>query len=327
MLRLLAFWNTEKELKNKTHACFLTGEKGEFKFMENYCLLTDAPADLSLPLAQELGIELIPMPLDIDGKPYLFTCFDDSLRMKTFYDLLREGKFAHTSQINETIYMDRFKRHLENGEDILYLCFSSGLSNTYNAACLCVEQLSRQYPDRRIVCIDTLCASSGEGLLAYTAAKKKQAGASLEEVRQWVERMRDHVCHCFKVEDLDHLRRGGRISATTAVVGSALQIKPILVVDHAGKLQNVAKMRGRKRAQEYQLSALERNLLPGAENDTLTIGHGDCQEEAEAMRDAILARCPQIQHVIILPVGAIIGTHVGPGMLTVNFYGKDKMCK
>ena len=294
--------------------------------MENYCLLTDAPADLSLPLAQELGIEIIPMPLDIDGKPYLFTCFDETLRVSDFYNQLRDGKFAHTSQINETIYMDRFKKHLEQGEDILYLCFSSGLSSTYSAACLCVERLSAEYPQRRIVCIDTLCASSGEGLLAYTAAKKKQAGASLDDIKDWVLSMRDHVCHCFKVEDLDHLRRGGRISATTAVVGSALQIKPILVVDHDGKLQNIAKMRGRKRAMEFQLSALERNLLPGSENDTLTIGHGDCEEDAKVLAEVIKQRCPQIKNVIILPVGAIIGAHVGPGMITVNFYGKDKMC-
>lgn len=294
--------------------------------MENYCLLTDAPADLSLQLAQELGIELIPMPLDIDGKPYLFTCFDSTLSVADFYNQLRNGKFAHTSQINEAIYMERFKKHLEKGEDILYLCFSSGLSSTYSAACLCVQQLSTEYPDRRIECIDTLCASSGEGLLAYTAAKKKGAGASLDEVKQWAENMRDHVCHCFKVEDLDHLRRGGRISTTTAVVGSALQIKPILVVDHEGKLQTIAKMRGRKRAMEFQLAALERNLLPDSDNDTLTIGHGDCEEDAKHLGEVIKERCPQIKNVIILPVGAIIGAHVGPGMITVNFYGKDKMC-
>lgn len=294
--------------------------------MENYCLMTDATAELTPALAQELDVEVIPMPVDLDGVPYQFASFDDKLSAKEFYDALRAGKNAHTSQINEASYLESFEKHLQAGEDILYLCFSSGLSNTYQTAARCTEKLQSKYPERQLVCINTLCASAGEGLLTFTAAQMRKAGKSLKEVAQWASDNRQAVCHVFKVDELEHLRRGGRISATSAFIGSALQIKPILVVNPEGKLENVAKARGRKRALEYLLNALEQNILDDEKSQTVFIGHGDTQEEAETLAEAVKARIPHIQRVIIVPIGPIIGTHVGPGMIDLIFYGKNRMC-
>ncbi|HCA71899.1 MAG TPA: DegV family protein [Ruminococcaceae bacterium] len=149
----------------------------------------------------------------------------------------------------------------------------------------------------------------------------------MEELEKWALGRRQAVCHCFKVDELDHLRRGGRISATTAIVGSALQIKPILVVNPEGKLQPIAKVRGRRRAMEYLLNAVKKNLLDDEESETLFIGHGDDLGEAIALKKAVQAECPHVKKVFVVPLSPIIGTHVGPGMIDILFYGKDRMCK
>ncbi len=294
---------------------------------DGYCLLTDATAELSPELAQQLDVDVIPMPLDIDGVPYQFQFFNDNFSVSDFYGQLRAGKFSHTSQVNESVYQEYFEKYLKQGIDILYLCFSSGLSSTYHAACRCMEQLREKYPERRMTCIDSLCASAGLGLLTYTAVQKKRAGATMEELEKWALGRRQAVCHCFKVDELDHLRRGGRISTTTAIVGSALQIKPILVVNPEGKLQPIAKVRGRRRAMEYLLNAVKKNLLDDEESETLFIGHGDDLGEAIALKKAVQAECPHVKKVFVVPLSPIIGTHVGPGMIDILFYGKDRMCK
>lgn len=294
--------------------------------MENYVLLTDATAELSRTLAQELDVAVIPMPLDIDGKPYDFAYFDDNFSVPFFYGALRAGKFARTSQINETVYFEYFEKYLQAGQDVLYLCFTSGLSGTYQVAQRCMEQLRQKYPDRRLVCVDTLCASVGQCLLVYTAAKRRLAGATMQELIDWTEANRQRVCHCFKVDDLDHLRRGGRISATSAALGSALQIKPILVVNYEGKLQTVAKCRGKKRAQEFLLTSMEKFAVP-EDNETIVIGHGDVAEEAAELADQVRTRFPYVKQILTMPVGPIIGAHVGPGMLALIFYGTSKICK
>lgn len=301
-----------------------TGKGGNT--MENYALLTDATADLTRQLAQELDVEVIPMPLDIDGEPYDFSYFNDTFTVRFFYDALRAGKFAHTSQINEQTYFEYFEKHLRAGRDVLYLCFTSGLSGTIHVARRCMEQLRQKYPQRRMVCVDTLCASVGQCLLVHSAARRRLAGASMQELAGWAEQNKQRVCHCFKVDDLDHLRRGGRISATTAMVGSALQIKPILVVDDEGKLQTIAKCRGKKRAQEFQLSCMEKFAIP-EDNATVVIGHGDTEPEAAELADRVRERFPYVKDVVTVPIGPIIGAHVGPGMLALIFYGASKTCK
>lgn len=298
----------------------------EEQMEKSYCLLTDATAELSLPLAQELDVQVVPMPLDLDGVPCDFAYFDDSFTVRGFYDALRAGKYAHTSQINEAVYEEAFTACLDKGMDVLYLCFTSGLSGTVQAAQRCMERLRGEYPQRKLLCIDTLCASVGQGLLVYTAARRRQQGASMQELAGWVEANKDKVCHCFKVDDLDHLRRGGRISAATAMVGAALQIKPILVVDDEGKLQTVAKARGAKRAQAFQLDAMEKHWAPQVDA-TVFIGHGDCLQEAQALEQAVRARFPQVKEIVTLPVGPIIGAHVGPGMLALIFFGDSRLCR
>lgn len=294
--------------------------------MENYCLLTDATAELTPELAQELDVGVIPMPMDIDGVPYQFQFYNEKMTVSDFYNQLRAGKFAHTSQVNEAVYLEVFEQYLKDGKDIIYCCFSSGMSSTYNAACRCMEQLREKYPERRLVCIDSLCASAGLGLLVFSAAERKKAGMSMEELEKWVLEHRQCVCHCFKVDELEHLRRGGRISAATAIVGSALQIKPILVVDTEGKLQPIAKARGRKRALAYLLDAVKKNLLDNEDSQTLFIGHADSLAEANELKDAVYRECPHIKRIIIVPLGPIVGAHVGPGMIDILFYGKDRMC-
>ena len=294
--------------------------------MENYVLFTDATAELGREMAEQLDVRVIPMPLDLDGSPYEFSYFDDRFSVSFFYNAMRAGKFAHTSQINEETYRAYLEAPLKEGKDVLYLCFTSGLSGTIQAAQRCVEALQRAYPERRIRCIDTLCASVGQLLLVYQAALRRQNGMDYEALAGWVEEHKQRVCHCFKVDDLDHLRRGGRISATTAVVGSALQIKPILVVDYEGKLQTIAKCRGKKRAQQFLLDSMAKFALP-AENDTIVIGHGDTPAEAEELAQAVKQRFPYVQKILTVPIGPIIGAHVGPGMLALIFFGTSKVCK
>lgn len=286
---------------------------------QQYQIITDATADLSPEQVCRLGVDVIPMALDLDGTSYTFGSENDSITTEEFYTQLRQGKMATTSQINPTIYQEHFTRFLNQGLDILYICFSSGLSGTIQAARLCMADLREAYPGRALLCVDSLCATGGEGFLVREAVARQRAGLPVDELAQWLEEEKLHVCHWFTVDDLDHLRRGGRISAATALVGSALQIKPVLHVDDQGRLVSMDKARGRRRSITALADRMDAAWTP-ERGRLVHIAHGCCPGDAEFLRRTVLERHPDAE-VTIYDVGPIVGAHGGVGILTLFFWG------
>ena len=287
-----------------------------------YQIFTDATADLNPALLDGCPpVGVVPMEVEVDGQAYLYGP-GGTLTVPAFYEMQRAGKFASTSQINPAIYRDAFEPVLRQGVDILYLCFTSGLSGTLQAANLCAAELSAEYPERKLLCVDTLCASAGEGFLVREAALRQAAGASMEEVLDWVMERRLKVCHWFTVDTFDHLRHGGRVSAAAAVMGTMLQIKPLLHVDEAGALKVAAKPRGRTGAIHALVSRLEQGWTPEL-GRAVGIAHGDCPDGAEQLTAAVRAKCPDAE-ILPLEIGPVIGSHTGPGMLAVLYWGSNR---
>lgn len=287
---------------------------------QEYLLFCDATNDLPAEVVDKLDVKIIPMGVVLDGKNYEYDMYEKELSCATFYAQLREGKLSSTSQINPLIYEEIFRPLLEEGKDIFYLCFTSGLSGTYQASLIAREALLEDFPDRKIICVDSLCASIGEGLLLYHVAKQRLAGMGIEELEAWTMDHRLETAHWFTVEDLFHLKRGGRLSTVEAAIGTALKIKPILSVDEEGKLFVAAKVRGTKKSMEYLIGKLEEEAghLP---KQTVIIGNGDNLEQAQAL-EKILRERDLVEDVIITNIGPVIGTHTGPGMLALVFMRK-----
>lgn len=290
--------------------------------MRDYVIITDSCCDLSEQLANDAGLYVIPMVMTISGKEYKNYLDEREISSKAFYDRLRAGETASTSALNMDTFLSVFGEFLEQGKDILYLAFSSGLSGTYHVSTLAAEELAQKYPESRIFCCDTLCASMGEGLLVYLAGKKKQSGASIEEVRDFVEQNKLNLCHWFTVDDLNHLKRGGRVSATTAFVGSLLNIKPVLHVDDEGHLINVGKARGRRAAVSSLFEHMKETAVNPSEQ-TVFISHGDCEEDALALKEMIEKEFSP-KEIQINPIGPVIGAHSGPGTLALFFLGTKR---
>ena len=287
--------------------------------MTNYQIITDSGCDLPNDLLEKLNVK----------KVSLSVLFQDQTRpdsvdegIKEFYDGLRAGDIVTTSAVNPEGWKGVIEPAFEAGQDALVLAFSSGLSTTYQSAVIAAEELMEQYPDRKAYVVDTLCASLGEGLLVSYACRKRDEGMALESLRDWVEENKLTLCHWFTVDDLMFLKRGGRVSAATAVVGTMLQIKPVLHVDDEGHLINVAKARGRKAAIDA-LAKKTCELGEGFDNETMFISHGDCLEDAQYLAGILKERCG-VKHVHINHVGAVIGSHAGPGVLALFFLGKHR---
>ena len=242
--------------------------------------------------------------------------------LKNMYNGLRAGEPASTAAANPDDWASVIEPALKNGEDALVMAFSSGLSTTYQSAVIAANDLAEQYPDRKIIVVDTLCASMGQGLLVWYACQKRDAGLSLEEVAQWCEDHKQNLCHWFTVDDLMYLKRGGRIGAATAIIGTMLQIKPILHVDHEGHLVSVSKTRGRK-ASIIALADKVGELGLDGENETVFISHGDCIDDANTLANLLKERYG-IKNVIISYVGGVIGSHSGPETLALFFLGKHR---
>lgn len=290
--------------------------------MGTYQIFTDATADLSEQMMKGLPpVEIIPMQVELGGCEYTYGP-NGNITVAEFYALQREGKFATTSQINPTVYFQAFEPCLRKEMDILYLCFSSGMSGTIQSARLCVEELKEHYPERRILCIDTLCASVGEGFLVREAARKQAEGYDLEALSDWVMENRLKVCHWFTVDIFDHLRHGGRVSAAAATMGTLLNIKPLLHVDEQGKLAVMEKPRGRRKAIASKMTRMKQGWIPEL-GSLVVIGHGDCLEEAELLRQEVLKRFPESE-IYLAEIGPIIGAHTGPGMLAVIYWGDTR---
>ena len=285
--------------------------------MRNYVILSDSGTDLTPAMAKEIDVKILDLMVIMEGqepKP------DSSVDHKEFYAFLREKKSASTSAINPETFSEVMESYIKDGFDVLYLGFSSGLSNTYNAGRLAAEELSEKYPDAKIYTCDTLCASLGQGLLVYLAAKKRLEGASIEEVRDWVEATKLHLCHQFTVNDLMFLKRGGRVSAATAAVGTMLGIKPVMHVDNAGHLIKVGTARGRKASLDALLDKMKATVT---EKDIMFICHGDCIEDAEYVAERAKNELG-IKEVIIGYTGVVIGSHSGPGTLAIFYIGTER---
>ena len=287
--------------------------------MSEFIIITDSSADLPASVACDMGVAVIPLEVNIDG---IGCKYNDEIDIKDFYAWLRDKKGAKTSAINLDRFTEVYEGFVKEGKDVIYIGFSSGLSATFMAAKNAAEELSEKYPDRKIIAVDSLCASLGQGLLVKHAVDKKNAGASIEEVAQFVEENRLNLCHWFTVEDLFFLKRGGRVSAATAVMGTVLQIKPVMHVDDAGKLINVEKARGRA-ASINSLFAKMKETAIDPEKQTIYISHGDCYDDAKKLADMITAEFG-ITDILISEVGPVIGAHSGPGTLALFFLGSKR---
>lgn len=284
----------------------------------SFKILTDSASDLSAQMAARLELGIAPLSVELDGQ----SLPEGAITPKELYDHLRAGKLPKTAAVNPDGWAEQMRHALKQGQDVLVLAFSSGLSATYQSAVIAADEVRDEFPDRKLIVIDTLCASRGEGLLVHTAAKLRDAGKSIEETAAWIEEHKRNVCHWVTVEDLMHLKRGGRIGAATAVVGTMLNIKPIIRVDDEGKLENLAKCRGRKAALNYLLDRMAESYIPEL-NETVYIGQGDCMADAEYLANAIRERFG-VKEVLIDYVGAVIGSHTGPGVVFIGFFGKNR---
>ena len=289
---------------------------------KEYVIMTDSSCDLPQELADQLGLEVLPLEVMADGKKYRNWLDGREIGFKEFYKLAREGKELKTSAVNTAAFEEKMEKLLKEGKDILYIGFSAGLSTTYNSGESAARELREKYPDRKIYTVDTLAASLGQGMITYYAAKKKEAGATIEEVRDFVESEKLHMCHWFTVDDLNYLKRGGRISAATAAIGTMLSIKPVMHMDNEGHLVAVGKARGRKAALKALADSMESTMLPGR-NETIFISHGDSLEDAEYLANLVRERTG-VQDIVINYVGPVIGAHAGPGTIALFFWGSER---
>ena len=285
----------------------------------SYRIITDSCCDFPQQMYEKLGLTMIPLSLTYRGAE---TSDLSEAFIKELYAGLRAGEVSSTSAANPEGWKAVIEPVLASGQDALVMAFSSGLSTTYQSAVIAADELMEQYPDRTVKVVDTLCASMGQGLLVWYACQKRDAGMSLEALYTWCEDNKLNLCHWFTVDDLMYLKRGGRVSAATALVGTMLQIKPVLHVDDAGHLINVSKVRGRKASIEALAKKVAETGLPG-ENDTMFISHGDCIEDAKYL-ETLLKEKYGAKNVVISYVGAVIGSHSGPGTLALFFLGNKR---
>lgn len=285
----------------------------------SYKIVTDSCCDYPAEMYKELDLEVVNLSVLYKGTYY--NEYTESW-LKELFDGLRTGEAASTSAVNPEGWASAMEPYLKEGKDVLVLAFSSGLSGTYQSAVIAAEELQEQYPDRKIRVVDTLCASLGQGLLVHYACSLRDEGKTMDEVADWCEENKLHLCHWVIADDLMHLKRGGRISAATAVAGTLLQIKPVIHMDDEGKLVNVGKARGRKAAIQTLCKKVEELGIPGA-NDTIFICHGDCLEDAKTL-EQMLRDTYGTKNIFIYYIGAVIGAHAGPGTMAVFFLGEHR---
>ena len=285
----------------------------------SYKIITDTCCDFPAEMYKELDLAVVNLSVLYKGENY--TEYTEQW-LKELYEGLRNGETASTSAINPTGWAEAIEPVLQAGKDALVLVFSSGLSTTYQSAVIAADELREKYPHRKINVVDTLCASLGQGLLVYYASQKRNAGMSLEDLTAWVEDNKLHLCHWVIADDLMHLKRGGRISAATAVAGTLLNIKPIIHMNDEGKLISVGKARGRKAGIKTLCDKVAELGIAGA-NDTIFICHADCLEDAQTL-EAMLKEKYGTKHVFIYYIGAVIGAHTGPGTMAVFFLGDHR---
>ena len=290
--------------------------------MRDFVILTDSSCDLPAQMAQELELEVAPLHLELEGKDYRNLLDGSEIGFEEFYEKVRGGAMGTTSAVSVGGFAEQMRPILEAGKDILCLSFSSGLSTTYQSAAIAAQDLAAEFPEAKIFVVDTLSASLGQGLLVYLCAREKAAGKSIEQVRDFAEQTKLHLCHWFTVDDLNHLKRGGRISAATAMFGTMLAIKPVMHMDDAGHLVPVSKARGRRASLMALVDEMEKRAIE-PEHQTVFISHGDCRDDAELVANEVRRRFGT-RDITIHFVGPVIGSHTGCGVVALFFLGKER---
>lgn len=287
--------------------------------MRDYIITVNSTVDTGKEWLEERNVPVIPLKYTIDGQEYTDMY---GLSDKEFFQKLREGKMSVTSQINPEEAKEMLEPYVKEGKDVLHLAFSSALSGTCNSMKIAAEELQEEYPKAKVIVVDTLCACMGETMLLYYALKQKEAGKTIEEVAQWVEENKLHVCHNVTVDDLFHLHRGGRVSKTAAVLGTMVKVKPIIHMDDNGALQVIGKERGRKKSLHKIVDmAVERSK--GWDNEIIMITHGDCLEDAEYVAKLVREKMG-VENVFIHNIGTVIGSHTGPGVVATFCMGNKR---
>ena len=281
-------------------------------------IVTDSSSNLVEEMIDEFGLHILPLTFMVDGKEYQSYLKGRHTDLKQFYTMMREGKVITTSLPNLADSEALMRGLLEQGRDILYLGFSSGLSGTFEATELLIRDLASEFPERKLYAVDTLAASGGEGLLVWHAVQRARAGASIGEVRDWVEENKLHLAHWFTVDDLMFLFRGGRVSKTAAWAGTMLNIKPVMHVDDEGHLIPLEKVRGRKKSLNALVDHMEKSAVQPIDQQMVFITHGDCLEEAEYVADQVKERFG-VKEVVVNYVDPVIGAHSGPGTMALFF--------
>lgn len=290
--------------------------------MREYVIMTDSCCDMTAKMAQELELEVVPLSLSMEGREYRNLLDGSEVGFEEFYRKLRGGVSATTSAVSVGAFSERMRAILETGRDILCINFSSALSTTYQSASIAAEDLRAEFPGAKILVTDSLCASLGQGLLVYLCAKEKKLGRSIDEVYTFAELTRGSVCHWFTVDDLNFLKRGGRINGATALFGTMLAIKPVMHVDNGGHLTPVEKARGRKSSLLALVDHMEETAINPA-GQTVFISHGDCEGDALFLADEIKRRFGT-EKIYINYVGPVIGNHSGPGTMALFFLGSKR---
>ena len=289
--------------------------------MRKYVITTDNNSDLPDAYMQDHEVGCSYLSYAMDGVNYTH---DNFLPVEEFYARMRQGSMPTTAQVNPENAKNLMEPYLKEGADILHIAFSSGLSGSYNSCKIAAEELAEEYPQRKIIVIDSLAASLGQGLLVHLAVQKKEAGEEMEQVARWVEENKNKIVHAFTVDDLNHLYRGGRVSKTTAVLGGMLNIKPVLKVDDEGKLVPVGKVRGRKKSLAALVDAMDEKIGKYKDScDTVFMSHGDCIDDVNYVLEKIKARYP-VKTILVNHVGATIGAHSGPGTVALFFLGEHR---
>ncbi|MCL2121159.1 MAG: DegV family protein [Clostridiales bacterium] len=286
--------------------------------MAEYRIMADATIDFPEEIEKEMDITIIPMTVEMGGTDYTICGKDSTISAMEFFDHLEKGEIARTAQVTTATFYQYFEEAFKEGFDVIHISFSSALSKSYEASVLCAEKMKVDYPDRKLYCIDSLCATAGHGLLVYTAVQKHKEGYTVDDLAEWIENNKLNVAHWVTVDELDTLLRGGRITRTSAALGTMLSIKPIIHVDGEGKLVAVNKVRGRKKSLEAMLQAYRENASDGAESPVF-VTHGTAIQDAQTLRDMLIAE--GVKNVSLCYVGPVIGAHTGPTVVTLHFFG------